>query len=79
MLTNLGIRHAQPRRGDPKALLRLVACASAITSPSGVTASLKSASRSARTCQIGALSFLSKYTKLASGAIYAGIPAKQIE
>jgi acetyltransferase-like isoleucine patch superfamily enzyme len=30
-------------------------------------------------CQIGALSFVPKHTKLAGGAIYAGIPAKRIE
>ena len=30
-------------------------------------------------CQIGALSFVPKHTKLQGGAVYAGIPAKQIE
>lgn len=32
-----------------------------------------------RNGQDGALSFVPKYTKLAGGAIYAGIPAKRIE
>ncbi|HUE88505.1 MAG TPA: hypothetical protein VMO26_20705 [Vicinamibacterales bacterium] len=30
-------------------------------------------------CQIGALSVVPKYTKLAAGAIYAGVPARRIE